>query len=93
MFVTAHARARLADRLGARAGARMADQLEGMNAPPGRIAYALGAQGVSAVTLAIAEDGTVQTVLLRHAWQAMSPRTLKVERVVRVPEAAGRGAS
>ena len=86
MFVTAHARARLADRLGARAGARLADQLEGMNAPPGRIAYSVGpADGVSAVTLAIAEDGTVQTVLLRHAWQAMSPRTLKVERVVRVP--------
>ena len=91
MYVTWHARNRLRDRTGARAEG-YERRLERVKGEPGHIAYVLdtrayiraddGSNGNTVVAVAI--DGSVETVYFRRSDQDMSPGYFGAERVVRL---------
>lgn len=94
MFVTAHARARLADRLGLTAGHLIADVLEARPGLAGHVAievarepaYTAGKDGSNGdQVIVIARDGSVETVMLRRSWnQPFTPSALGVDTVERM---------
>lgn len=91
MFVTAHALNRLASRMGAQQTGSVQRLLESVTGAPGTVAYIVGAMTGKASTpdgsngdliVAVAIDGSVETVYYRRSSQDMSAGFFGAERVV-----------
>lgn len=91
MFVTAHALNRASDRMGNAMGTRFVDILERITGEPGAIAYIVGdlphkahtADGSNGeLVIAVAIDGSVETVFFRRASQDISATFFGARRVV-----------
>jgi hypothetical protein len=82
MFVNAHSTNRINDRLGMWMGPRVLERLEGIMGQPGTIAYIVGDLPYKAqakdgsngeLVIAVAVEGSVETVYFRRATQDISP--------------------
>lgn len=92
MYVSQHATARLAERLGADHAAKLVSLLERMTGEPGNVAievhrippHSHGERGSLAQgdqVIVIVRDGSVDTVMLRRSWnQPFTPAALSVAR-------------
>lgn len=100
MYVTEHARGRLVARMGEDTAARLVGIFESWEGKPGVIAYIAGTLYVDAVAgvrgthviVAVAQDGSVETVYFRRMGQDLSAAYFGASEVVNMPAVyAGKG--